>query len=186
MANIFQQNKEILCGKWIDSVFRTYPLETTAILRTGKDRFTNPVGYATRESLSLIYDLISGVDMDESDITQALEAFVRIRAVQDFTPSKALGVLYQIKPILRDFVKQLPKGVDDFELFELLRDSEDRIDTLALLAFDLYVEFKNVMYRGNIDEIRRKYKNIERWIATQGMDGVIPADECSGDDAGNK
>jgi len=177
VETIFETGKTELVRKWTDLIFATYPFETTGFLRTQANRFANPVGHATVRAAELLYDAVIGHDVDQAQLDDALGELTRIRAVQDFKPSAAIGVLYLLKPILREAVKNAKEYVSH----DTLASMEDRIDSLALMAFDMYAQDKDTMYRGRVAEIRRRYTTIERWIAKQGMDGMFPEYEFPGE-----
>ena len=50
--DVFRKHKSEMVRLWTDSVFDTYPFETTGFLRTKDDPFGNPVANMT---LSLIH-----------------------------------------------------------------------------------------------------------------------------------
>ena len=80
--------KAAILRKWADAVFDTYPGDTAAFLRSEKDRFANPVGYATTISLDKILDgLLTGSDIHA--LSAYIEDIIKIRAVQDFSPPQA-------------------------------------------------------------------------------------------------
>ena len=173
MQSVFKTGKDELVRQWTDAIFAMYPFESTGFLRTQKDRFANPVGHATEAAAALLYDAVTGEDVDEKAMNLALAELIRIRAVQDMQPSQAIGVLFLLKPLLREFLAKLP-AEEAKAAAAGCREMEDRVDSLALLAFDLYMEDKTAMFRGRVAEIRHRYTTIERWIASRGMEGLFP------------
>ena len=89
----------------------------------------------TKEAAGLIYDVIAGEHVTPQKIKHALDRFVRLRAVQQYTPSQGLGVFFLMKPLLREHI--LPLCQEKEDLAEYL-DAESRLDSVTLLAFDLY------------------------------------------------
>lgn len=73
--------------------------------------------------------------MDSGGIALALDAIIRIRAVQDLTPSQAVEFLFLLKPIMRELAPEQ----DQVRL-------ADRIDRLALMAFDKYMQCRRRSY----------------------------------------
>jgi len=149
---------EELAQKWADLVLGTYPEQTQVVWRKNRDQFTNPVGNAilksTRELLPLLLTWNDAVA-----VARSLEQIVKIRAVQDFTPSQALSFVFLLKKLLRaEFVEELSaRG----ELEELLR-FETRVDNLAVIAFDLYVAARDQVASMRVDEVKRAHVNIVR------------------------
>jgi len=170
---VFENSKTGVVRKWTNAIFAMYPFESTGFLRTQKDRFANPVGHATEAAAALLYDAVTGQDVEEKPLNLALAELIRIRAVQDMPPSKAIGVLFLLKPLLRELLAKLPAAEREAAAKECL-EMESRVDSLALIAFDLYMEDKTAMFRGRVAEIRRRYTTIERWIASRGMEGLFP------------
>ena len=129
---IFREQRAVIVEGWINAVYSTYPLQTTGFLRTKNDPFTNPVGDMTKEAAGLIYDVIAGEHVTPQKIKHALDRFVRLRAVQQYTPSQGLGVFFLMKPLLREHI--LPLCQEKEDLAEYL-DAESRLDSVTLLAF---------------------------------------------------
>ena len=120
---------------WIDRVIATYPPDAALFLRSQSDRFANPVGQTIIASLEGIFDALLE-DFDPEKLTSLLDPIIRIRAVQSFTPSQAVGFTLELKRVIRDRL-----GSHRFDTLSLQewRAFEARIDALALLAFDIYV-----------------------------------------------
>jgi hypothetical protein len=101
-----------------------------------------------------------------ANVRPLLERIVRIQAVQDFTPGQAVGFLFRFKPVLREVWKE--EGHDRLTAADLTR-LESRIDEMALLAFDLYMECREQMYEIQAKEARRRLYLLER------MHGLEPS-----------
>ncbi|MBQ9452195.1 MAG: RsbRD N-terminal domain-containing protein [Desulfovibrio sp.] len=157
---VFRNHKEELVRLWTEAVFNTYPFETTGFLRTKKDPFGNPVADMTREAAAALYDAVAGENVDIETTRNALDRFIKLRAVQKFTPSQGLGVFSLMKPLLRKHV--MPELVIQKKLADYL-EAESRLDSLTLLAFDLYVKDREVLAQSRITEIRNQYAQLARW-----------------------
>ena len=96
---VLSEQKRALLEKWLERTLATYPSQTLRFLQGEKDRFRNPVGHTLREGLATLLDELTG-EMDPAKIGPALESIVRLRAVQDFTPSQAVGFVYLLREIL--------------------------------------------------------------------------------------
>lgn len=158
VTDILRKCKKEVTTQWVESVFATYPLETTGFLRTKTDPFTNPVAHMTREAAAVLFEAIGGEDVDPAIVRNALDRFVKLRAVQKFTPSQNLAVFYLMKPIMRE--KILPLMED--RLPEYL-EMESRLDTLALLAFDMYTSARETVAEARIKEIRNQHAQLAAW-----------------------
>ena len=113
VQKIFREQRAVIVEGWINAVYSTYPLQTTGFLRTKNDPFTNPVGDMTKEAAGLIYDVIAGEHVTPQKIKHALDRFVRLRAVQQYTPSQGLGVFFLMKPLLREHIFPLCREKED-------------------------------------------------------------------------
>lgn len=160
ITNLLRKHKKAVTGKWTEAVFATYPLETTGFLRTSNDPFTNPVAHMTREAANILFDAMIGEEVEPDEIKAAVERFVKLRAVQKFSPGKSMAVFYLLKPILRE--EALAEAQDSGRIEEFL-EVEARLDTLVLMAFDIYVQARETIADSRIKEIRNQYAQLKKW-----------------------
>jgi|SRR5271157_23814 len=135
-------DSEIL-ERWIEKIADSHPQHSGALRAPQPDPFRNPVGYAIRKSLAQLWEQLQG-DMDPDAIDSALDTVLRIRAVQDMSPSEAVGFVIQLRSILR----QVPAT---FDLVLL----ENRIDQLTLAAFDKYMQCREQILAARLHESER-------------------------------
>jgi hypothetical protein len=138
---------ESILGKWSQLIVDTYSVDTATFLNSEKDRFINPVGYIISQETRVIYDELVH-DMNLEKLTSSLSEIIKIRSVQEFTPAEAIGFIFLLKQATREELANEIVGDDNYK--ELL-GFESRIDRLALLAFDIYLNCKE-----KINEIRVK------------------------------
>ena len=147
-------NSQALKERWLDAMFRTYPLDTVGFMRKKRDQFQNPVGHRMGLAADALVDALLKPGLDSEEIAGPVDDIVRIRAVQDFTPARAIGVFYLLKSIVRDMVKgDLADGDTARELLQF----ESKIDTLVLVSLDVYVQCKAQIYEMRIREINNKH-----------------------------
>jgi len=145
-----QENRSAIVDQWFETVVGTYQEETRGPLRRQNAPFTNPVGFNTRQGLEGLFDgLLRG--MMPSETSRFLDGIVRIRAVQDFTPSDAVRFIFQLKTVVR---KQLGEALKEQAMAEELVSFELSIDDLALFAFDLYMQCRESIYDIKAKEAR--------------------------------
>ena len=156
MFEVGKHRDEIL-ERWIDRVVDSYPDETAKFLRSKADPFANPVGVGLREGLAELLDgVIEGVDPEE--LAPALDRVIRVRAVQEFSPSQAVGFIFELKDLLWE-VTGAPGG-------EKSQHSYDAdIDRLGLFAFDVYAKCREEMWRIRAREIRHQSVGIMERVA---------------------
>jgi hypothetical protein len=128
-------------------VVDTYPQDTARFLAAGADPFANPVGHTIREGLGRLYDGLAA-DVTHADLCAAIDGIVRIRAVQEFAPSAAVGFVYALKGILREELTSV--GLDAAGHAAI----EGGVDRLALAAFDAYMKCREKIFEIRVREIR--------------------------------
>ena len=152
LKNLLLQKRSPIVKKWCDVILCTYPEQSRTFLKKQKDRFANPVGRTIFEGIESIYDeLLQEADADK--ISLFLDNIVRVRAVQDFSPSQAVGFVFGLKKVIREELKSeiLKEGIsEEWAAFE------SRIDGLALLCFDIYTACRQKISDIRVDEVRRR------------------------------
>src|ERR1035441_8462243 len=91
-----------LLDAWLQVTAQSYPAETARHLLEERDQFRNPVGHAMREALQALLDVDLG-RIPAADAAAPLERLMRIRAVQDLSPGQAIGFVFQLNPLLREW-----------------------------------------------------------------------------------
>ncbi len=163
-----QQNREKIFNQWFDATIHSYPEDTARIFGKSSNKFDNPVGSATRQSLeetlSLILDSFSdktsnkqadetsNKQIDEKAVQNALDSVIRIRAVQSFSASQAVGFVFELKTIVKSVIKHT---VDD--RFDHI------IDQVALAAFDRFMKCREDIFLLRANEAKRRiHRSFER------------------------
>lgn len=159
LKSLLARKKAVIIKKWFSQVIETYPADTTKFLKGQQDPFANPVGRTISRSLEALFDqFLEG--MDHKALTACLDPIIRIRAVQNFSPSQAVGFIFFLKNVIRtNLQKELAQERIDDELVLL----ESQIDELGLLAFNLYMQCKEKIYELKANEMKnRTFKAFER------------------------
>lgn len=156
--SMLADQKAELSEKWAELILGTYPKETQKVWTRQKDRFQNPVGAAIIEATGELMTHL--IDWQEAgEIAQSLDKLIRIRAVQDFTPSQAISFVYLLKKLLRDeFFQRMKK---DGTLEDLMR-FEAKVDNLAMMSFDIYSKSREEVFRFRVEEVKRSQSNLLR------------------------
>lgn len=150
-------SRSAVLQRWFQLIVDSYPAGVARFLATEPDRFANPVGQTIRGRCA---DLLDGLLAGKADqeLVPALDDIVRIRAVQDFSPSQAVGFVFLLKRALRE-----EAGQGSPELGGEMAALESRIDMLACLAFDIYMSCREKAYEIQAKELRRRtFKLLER------------------------
>jgi hypothetical protein len=161
LEKLLLQNKATLLKRWFDLILETYPADAAALMRREQNQFKNPVGATfSREIETLFKQLCEGVQNGEC--RASLDAILKIRSVQDFSPSKAVGFVFQLKRAIEGTLKSEILREQNIEAW---RAFQSRIDALALQAFDAYMNC-----REKICEIRVNQAKAEKEMALRMMD----------------
>jgi len=156
------KRQKTILGKWFNSIMDTYPADGARAFKQDKDRFSNPVGYTISQEIKTLYEAVLD-DRDSDGVRTSLDNIVRIRAVQDFTPSQAVSFIFLLKKIVRE---ELESEIRENRLLKELLKFESQVDELALLAFDLYVGCREKIYELTVNEVKAEremvYKLLER------------------------
>ena len=151
LKDTLQKNKRLLLDKWFKATIDTYPAQTAKVLGKDANRFDNPVGACTRESLEDVLDLLPD-HPDLEALEKALDPIIRIRAVQAFSAAEAVSFVYSLKKIGRDVLEDA-----QMEEFHTL------VDTLAQAAFNKLLKCKEEIFLLKATESKRRiHKAFER------------------------
>ncbi len=153
LADLLQRNSAAIKERWLERTLASYRQESAGFFLQTKDRFANPVGQTLATATEALVDcLIEGADAAEFCLH--LEEIVKIRAVQDFTPSEAVSFVFLLKDSIRE---ELQGDLSDPRLLAELVALEDRIDQMALFAFDIFVKWREKVYSLRVREIKAGY-----------------------------
>ncbi len=151
LRDLLSDKKTAILKRWFDKVLETYPSDTTNFLKKQKNSSANPVGSTIFNGLEKILDkFLQGTDFDSSP--DFLDNIIRIRAVQDFTPSQALHFIFLLKKAVSE---ELKEKIFAHNMHDELSALEDKIDSLALLAFDNYMKCREKIYELKANEVQR-------------------------------
>jgi hypothetical protein len=151
LKDLLSNKKSSLIKKWFHAIIENYPADSSHFLSKQKDRFHNPVGYTISEGVEVLFDEILE-DADSEKIFPVLNDIIKIKAVQDFSPSKAVSFFFLLKRVIRD---EMGDDIMKHGLGEELTRLETQIDKLALLSFDIYMKCRERIYEIKADEARR-------------------------------
>lgn len=168
LERFLAEKREVILKRWLDVILETYPADTRSFLTSKKGPFTNPVGHTLKEGInSLFSQLLQGGDFQEA--SKEVDKLIRLRAVQDVSPSEAVGFIFALKGIVREELgakaEVEPEGLEELNA---------RIDRMGLMAFDLYSACREKLYEIRVNEIRRR---TERLLKMAGFTYEVPQQE---------
>lgn len=180
LEKLLTQKRSAILDRWFKLILETYPADTKRFLKEQKDQFANPVGYTlSTEIENLFNDLLQGINRESA--STILDRIIRIRAIQDFTPSQALSFIFLLKRAIRE---ELDTEIRENRLFDEVLIFESTIDTLALLGFDIYTKCREKIYELRVNEAKNHVSGLLRkagllheipdWKPNLKEDGNIP------------
>ena len=143
-----QEKKKQIQTIWIDRTLDSY--SSPEFFKKSLDAIANPIGANIRDGLSAILELVLQ-NADTESYTEHLDQVIRIRAVQDFSPSQAVVPFLELKWVIRQVLNDSKKTM---HLVQELADLDCKIDRLALAAFDKYIECREQLYQVRISELK--------------------------------
>jgi len=148
LSDLLEKEKTPILKRWFHHILESYSSDTARFIKQEKDPFANPVGSAIQQGINGIYEHLLQGEMSEA-VKEYLDQILRIRAVQDFSPSQAVAFIFALKGIVKDV---LAKKLGEKERQADLERFEALVDRLALLAFDVYVHCKEKVYELRVQE----------------------------------
>jgi hypothetical protein len=163
-----ENNRAKIITLWFDATIRTYPEDTARMFARVKDRFDNPVGSLTLQSLEDTFSCLLG-PLDPQAAESALDPVMRIRAIQSFTPAHAVGFVFELKTIVKEV---LGRGLDD--------TLDRKIDQIGLSAFNRYMKCREEIFLLKANEAKdRIHKAFRRagLVSEPGENGLPDSDK---------
>jgi hypothetical protein len=112
----------------------------------------NPIAHILGMNLPVLFEALLENRLPES-YQQALDPVVRVRAVQDVSASEAVGFVFTLKEIVRRTVRGRDRIDPDGSATAVV---ESRIDSMALRAFDIFMECRGQLCEIRLSESRRR------------------------------
>jgi hypothetical protein len=152
VPGILKSRRKAIVDRWMDLTLQVYPEDSARFMRSEKDRFGNPVGRITRDALEAVFEGLL-TDRTIEEMRGSLDEIVRLRAVQDLPPSRAVGFVFLLKSAIH---AELDESEADRARSVDLTALDSGIDRLGLAAFDLFVQCREKIYDLRASEIRRR------------------------------
>ena len=153
------ENARDIVKGWIKDFSEDYSTDGSRFILNEKNPFNNPIGAMAHESFSEVFRVISGKKSpDAALLREKLDPIIRLRAVQTFIPSDGVAFVFKLKDVVRGVLKNKIKAGDisgrELDLFD------QRVDELALAAFDIYMACREQIYRLRASEVRTRTLNV--------------------------
>ncbi len=148
--DLLAEKKPVVLKQWFNLILETYPEESTSFLKSQNSQSRNPVTQPIFEGIEGIYDGLVN-EADAGKLNVYLDNIIRVRAIQDFSPSEAVSFIFSLKQVIR---KELEIEICDQKLFEELLALESKIDSLANTCFEIYMKCREKLYEIKANEVR--------------------------------
>jgi hypothetical protein len=173
LRNILKENQSAIAERWLKETLASYQSNAAEFFRHTKDPFANPVGNALTRGMTEVLECLLAEEPIES-IRGHLDEVIKIRAVQDFSPSQAVSFVFLLKSAVR---KALGGTIDEQGLAAELAEFESRIDQVALLAFEIYVHCREQVYQLRVNEAKRSVSGIVAGLSKRGIKRPVRSGE---------
>ncbi len=158
LIDLLSDKKSELLERWRELVFDSYVPETARFLKSQKDRFANPIAYQLTRGLTGILEVLL-LNKEPDQAVAQFDEVLRLKALQDASPSRAMAFIFVLKALIREELAQELKNPDfAAEMIEL----EARLDGLALLGFDVYMQRREKLCEVKVSEVKRKVSTFLR------------------------
>jgi len=161
LGKLLADRKAELLERWFERVIAAYPEETARFLQRKRDRFENPIGATIRESLDQCIDGLTA-ERPADELASTLFPLIKILAVQEFPPSRALRFLFLLKDLARELL------ADQAAEEELARFGHT-MDELSLVAFDLYARSREQVFQLRINDVKRSTSGLVAMLNKRGF-----------------
>ncbi len=152
LSKALKEREDKIVKRWEDKLINSYPEDTRRFLKKEKDQFANPVGYIIRNELRNLYN--GFITQDKEKITSSLNQIIKVRAVQDFSPSAALYFIVELEDVIKEETDW--NSFNNKEKEELSK----RINSLLLEAFDIYEQCRYRLYELRVNEVRNQVSGL--------------------------
>jgi Mg/Co/Ni transporter MgtE len=157
LQKFLTENRQKLVEKWIAALLATYPADSVKFFKNTKDPFANPVGNTIKRSIDLLFTQVIKQKMDPTALNEAMDPVIRLRAVQEFTPSQAISFIFTIKQLLR---KELARHLQEKSVENFLSDVESNTDEMVLMASDIYGTCREKIYLLRINQAKNSLNKL--------------------------
>jgi hypothetical protein len=151
-GDLLETRKDTIVDRWVDEVLSAYPSDAAALFRKQRDPFANPLGHSVREGVRGVFQAILD-GMPEEPLHEHLDRILRIRAVQEITPTEAVSFVFPLRAIVREVI---PEAEEEKRHRGGLAALDRTIDQVALAAFELYAARREELSRLRVNEVKRQ------------------------------
>lgn len=170
IGDLLKEQADTIVERWGKAVLSSYHSDAAVLFQRQRDPFANPIGSSVRKGTRGVFQaILNGMDPDE--LRSHLDTMVRIRAVQEFTPSQALSFIFALRSIIRE---QIPQLDADPRLHRERIELEEIIDRVALMAFEVYASCREELNDLRVTEMKRQVSWVFEKLGKEMPEGPEP------------
>lgn len=158
IENLLLKKRSAILEKWFNLILESYPPESSKFFNKEMDRFSNPVAHQITQGIAGIYDAISE-GKDPGEIRPFLDEIIRIRAVQELSPSEAVSFFTLLKGVVREELKS--ERAKEPMPGDLLR-FESKLDDLTFMSFDVYMKCREKLFELKVNDVKNRVSGLLR------------------------
>ena len=144
------EKRESILRRWVGLMAESHPASSSPLARN-KDQFANPEAHVISRETNVLFDELLQDPMNSERVCASLDSFIKIRAVQDLSPSQAVSFIFLLKQAIAD---ELGREIERSHLLGQWLEFESRIDKLASLAFDIYMHCREEVCQLRVKEVK--------------------------------
>ena len=131
LNTLIVQNHEQILEEWLYLRLAIISKQKQSLIMKQMDQSQNPIHHQLHEGLKVI---LENYEKKGGKYIEALEQLCEILAIQDYPPSTAVALFYELKGIVRKLAKKTGVGFKAKDWVEF----NSCIETMTLEAFDCY------------------------------------------------
>ena len=146
---LIEKNKDKIHELWLTRRLSIFSEQKQSLIITQMDQFQNPIRHEIAEGLT---GILANFKNKGEHFSSALDQITRVLAIQDFPPSRAVAMFYELKEIVREIAKKrgVRFGAKDWGEFNC------RVEQMTLDAFDSYIGHREKIYQLKVDESKNR------------------------------
>ena len=161
LQELLSSRKKDIIKKWQEKIFLLYPADSKKFLASEADQFANPVGFSIKEKTeSLFTVLVDNGEFNRGKVESILDEIIRIRAIQDFSPSQAVTFIYLLKDVITDELRNSSGSIK--EMFPDVISFYGKIDRTVLTAFDIYSKCREKLFEIKVESAKNQVSGLLR------------------------
>ena len=146
---LIEKNKKWILEKWLNQRLSLFSNQKQSLIKTQMDPFQNPIRHEILGGLKMILENFEG---ESKKFNEAVEQICRVMAIQEFPPSKAIALFYELKEIVSHRAEKTKHNLTSIEFLEF----NSNIEKMTLKAFDCYCSHREKIYQLKVDESKNK------------------------------